>query len=257
MHRYATTYLAMRTVIGGLAGLLPVALILVDWGLITDTRFMAETRGVRSSMSAYYHSAARDLLVAGLCVIGVLLLTYLIGQGDLAGNLVSSLAGLALIVVAVVPTQRDATGHGPYCGLATETPPGCTPLQDVLTEPTALLIHQVAAAVFVGCLFLLTVRFIRDEARRLRTADGQTSGLAWREVPAYLARGCNPVYLTGALMICAAGVILLLGRSVTVLGVRLEPVYLSELAVFFGFTLSWVVVSRGAFSAIETGGPGG
>src|SRR5262245_2139957 len=71
---YARSYLLNRLVIGGIGVLLPTLLFVVDW------LFLRGAVSVRGSLSAYYHTPARDLFVAGLCVTGVMLLTYMAAQ---------------------------------------------------------------------------------------------------------------------------------------------------------------------------------
>lgn len=68
---YARSYLLIRLVVGGIGILLPTLLFVLD-GLVLKGGL-----SVRGSLSAYYHSGARDLFVAGLCVTGFLLITYM------------------------------------------------------------------------------------------------------------------------------------------------------------------------------------
>jgi hypothetical protein len=46
----------------------------------------------RGSLSAYYHSPMRDVFVGSLCVVGVLLLTYLAGQWNTLDYIFSTVA---------------------------------------------------------------------------------------------------------------------------------------------------------------------
>src|SRR5215217_2380577 len=68
------SYFLMRTLIGFLGLALPVLLLLGDLALNADE---FELRG---SLSAYYHSGARDLFVSILVAAGILLVTYKITE---------------------------------------------------------------------------------------------------------------------------------------------------------------------------------
>jgi hypothetical protein len=56
------------------------------------------------SVSAYYYSAMRNILVASLCVLGIFLLTY---QGyDKLDSRITNICGAATIGVALFPTSN-------------------------------------------------------------------------------------------------------------------------------------------------------
>jgi hypothetical protein len=65
---FVQTYFALRVALGSLALALPLVLFLAGWGL----------QGIRlqPSISAYYHSEARDILVGALWAIGLGLIAY-------------------------------------------------------------------------------------------------------------------------------------------------------------------------------------
>lgn len=73
---FARSYLGIRLLIGALGLALPVALALCDW------LFLQGDARLRGSMSAYYHSSARDLFVGGLVAIGVILCSYMSWKWD-------------------------------------------------------------------------------------------------------------------------------------------------------------------------------
>lgn len=87
MRGLVTDYLRLRRAIGALGLLLPPALLLIA--------------GPRESLSAYYHSPARDVFVAALATIAALLLAY---RGhDRGDRICSAVAGVALLGVALAP----------------------------------------------------------------------------------------------------------------------------------------------------------
>lgn len=69
---------------------------------------------VRSSISAYYFTSARNVFVAVLCALGVCLIVYK-GSSE-TEDVLLNFAGFLAFVVAVVPTARPSS-----CGPATAT----------------------------------------------------------------------------------------------------------------------------------------
>src|SRR5260370_2075377 len=90
------SYLSLRFCIGVLGVALPFALRIG----------VAFYPPVPYSVSAYYYSAMRNILVASLCVLGVFLLTYR-GYDDL-DNPITNVAGIAAVRVALFPTSNPA-----------------------------------------------------------------------------------------------------------------------------------------------------
>ena len=150
---YVRSYLLMRLVIGIVGVLLPVSLLVGDWWFV-DGR--PTTRG---SLSAYYHSGMRDVLVAALAVIGLFLLTYMALHYNW-DNVLSMVAGLAAVGAAMFPTDGGEV---------------LTPLQRELGETLVARVHYGCAAVFILSLAAISWRFgTREHARPNRTADQQT-----------------------------------------------------------------------------------
>ncbi|HEY2766066.1 MAG TPA: DUF998 domain-containing protein [Pseudonocardiaceae bacterium] len=91
------SYLLLRRAIGLIGIGLPVVLII--------GKLVIDGGGLLSSVSDYYYSDMRDVLVGSMCAIGVFLLSYR-GYGpidDLAGDL----AAVTAIGVALFPTTPD------------------------------------------------------------------------------------------------------------------------------------------------------
>ncbi len=116
--RYLRAYLLLRVLIGAGGISLPFVLVLVDHGILGDNPLL------RGSLSAYYYSGVRDIFVGSLFAVGVFLITYKVVEQNL-DNTLSSLAGVAAIVVALFPT-----GRLPGSGFA------LTPLQRLISERT-------------------------------------------------------------------------------------------------------------------------
>ena len=181
---FVRSYLAMRFRIGLVAFGLPWVLILIDWKLI-DSQLQ-----IRGSMSAYYHSPARDVFVGGLFVTGAFLVSYMRAKRKTYDYWLSSIAGWALIIVALIPTGRalDAPGFkvGTKSCVEFPGPPDCNGFQEALHENTAKLFHGIAATVFVLLLAALCVVFALREfgygpaAKKLCKSETADVTSVWR-----------------------------------------------------------------------------
>ena len=107
----------------------------------------------RGSLSAYYYSGVRELFVGGLWAIGVFLFIYKFLDFSWE-SLLSSLAGVAAVLVAVFPTERPGDGVT------------LTPFQVKLGESTVTTIHYVCAVAFIALLVPIVLFFARDEGKR-------------------------------------------------------------------------------------------
>jgi len=92
------SYLTLRRSIGAMGILLPFALVLGQ--LIMDPG-----SGLRVSISAYYATPMRDVLVGALCAIGASLFAY---HGyDRVDDVVTDLACLCCVGLAIFPSTSD------------------------------------------------------------------------------------------------------------------------------------------------------
>jgi hypothetical protein len=91
------SYLNLRRIVGAIGLLLPFALRL---GVI------AFSQQVPYSISSYYYSPMRNILVASLCVLGIFLIAYK-GYDDL-DSWITNIAGAAAIGVAFFPTSNPS-----------------------------------------------------------------------------------------------------------------------------------------------------
>lgn len=216
---YVRSYLLTRALVGGLGMLLPVALMVAETTLAGDVV-------ARGSLSAYYHSPARDVFVGTLAVVGVLLVTYLAAQTDTRDFWYSLVAGVAALGVAYVPTARPGLSPGaPSCGVE-PAPSGCVAVQQALGETLAATIHFTAAAVFVLSLARLCFVFARREQVHARQPG-----------TARFLRAC------GWMILGAVGWILL-GRVVDLTVAGLTALYVGEVVAVWAFGAAWIVKSR-------------
>ena len=153
---YVRSYLILRTLVGALGIALPAILIFGE-PLVFDGQPFP-----RGSLSAYYYSGAREVFVGSLCAIGVFLVTYKIADHSWE-NLVSIVAGLAVITVAVFPTGRPGSGVP------------LTPLQARFGAAAIERVHYTAGGIFFVSLIVISYFFAR-----LGPKTGRRSPSFWR-----------------------------------------------------------------------------
>lgn len=216
---YVRSYLLIRTLVGLLGVLLPTVLFLVDW------LFLRGDATVRGSLSAYYHSPARDLFVGVLCVTAVLLMTYLAGQTSTWDFWLSSTAGVSALGVALLPTQRPNLGESATrCGPGgAPDPPGCTPLQSAVGETAVAAVHFTFAAVFILALAALCFVFAHREGRH--------GGAAAR---VRFHRACGFAILGAVAWI-------VLGQVLPLTLAGFSPLYVGEVVSVYAFGASWLI----------------
>jgi hypothetical protein len=96
------SYLTLRKAVGYLGILLPFVLLAGNWVIFSG--------GLQQSVSDYYYTGMRGVLVGGLSVIGAFLLAY---HGyDRWDSLFSNAAGVGAVGVALFPTPPDNPSTG-------------------------------------------------------------------------------------------------------------------------------------------------
>jgi hypothetical protein len=208
---YVRSYLLLRTAIGVLGVALPVLVMLGDLWLEGAADFP------RGSLSAHYHSGVRDVFVGVLCATALFLVTYKAFERN-GDNLLTSLAGLAALGVAVFPTSRP------------NTTAASTALQNVVGEPAVAVVHFTCAVVFIGLLGVLSWFFGRREGGRTQERDG------------YHAR-CSPTFWMWFHRMCAA----IIGLALAFIAVSKGTGFLASHSVLIGevvavlaFGVSWL-----------------
>lgn len=96
------SYLFLRRAIGLIGLALPFVLIL--------GKQLVQGGDLLGSLSSYYYTDLRDVLVGAMCAVGVFLLAYY--GHDYVDNIASTVAGLGAIGLALFPTtpDHDVTG---------------------------------------------------------------------------------------------------------------------------------------------------
>ncbi|MDM4719046.1 hypothetical protein QTQ03_05335 [Micromonospora sp. WMMA1363] len=115
----------------GIVGVALPAVLIVGHALVTGRLTLLD------SISAYYYTPLRDVLVGSLCAIGVFLISYRRRKFD---DLLSTVAGGLAIVVALFPA-------------ATQQPDATISSNDVLVGR----VHQVAAAALFAILAIFCI----------------------------------------------------------------------------------------------------
>jgi hypothetical protein len=213
---YLKSYLLIRATVGVIGILLPIVLIIGE-------NFFNGSVHARGSVSAYYHSPMRDVFVGAGAVTGVLLLTYLAGQWRTVDYIFSTIAGIAILGVVAMPTNRPSLPKGAArCGPDTlPEPAGCTSVQSTFGEQRVAVIHGICAAIFIASLFVICLEFGRREAKR-RNEPG------WAKFH-YAAAG----------VMAAAAAWLIIGNVAHIDIFGLEPLYVCEVLSVWAFGASW------------------
>jgi hypothetical protein len=203
---YLRSYLMMRLAVGALGVGLPLFLVLFDGALLGGHPVF------RTSLSAYYYSGAREVFVGTLSAMGVFLITYKLAEINL-DNTLSWVAGAAVIVVALCPTDRSDTLVGP------------TLLQSQFGESFVGDLHISAAAVFFASLALMSFFFGLREGRR--TPGNRFPPTVWRTFH----------------WICAGVIVLALVWCVATRKLHFGPsrsLWFGEVVAVAAFSVSWL-----------------
>lgn len=203
MDNYRKSLLLMRTAIGAVGILLPLTLILIDR--------VALKGGIlaRGSLSAYYHSGARDVFVGTLFAIAIFLITYKVFEHHW-DNRVSTVAGIAALGVALFPTARPADSDLPLTGL-----------QERLGESLVRGLHFTFTLTFILSIAAICILFGRQ-------ATGPWKRFHW-----------------GCVVVIAIAIVFVIGTNAVG---RFDDysMLLGEWAAVWAFGASWLV--KGALS---------
>jgi uncharacterized protein DUF998 len=169
------SYITLRRAVGWIGTLLPVVLItgnqLLFSGQLANTRIGTRpSRTLTLSLSDYYYTHMRNLLVGALIVLGVFMLCY--AGYDGWDRWITNGAGLFLIGIAFFPTAPGVAGdiHVVVSALAfillsvmafrfTKTSPGSQPTGRKLARNRVYLICAVVMLSAQAVLGLLHVAF--------------------------------------------------------------------------------------------------
>lgn len=256
---FASSYLLTRFAVGLVALVLP-------WGLVVSDAEVLESPRIRGSMSAYYHSSARDVFVGALFVVGAFMLSYMAARMRTWDFWLSSTGGVAALGVAVFPTAREtglvegarvgvepsATSCADYAG-----PPYCSAVQEQLGESVSRAVHLGCAGLLVLLLAGLCVVFALRElgygpAARALCGDGRHVRAVLRRLDGggalaeHLLRGLpapgggRHPHARGVLW-NALFALVIAGGGIYALTVN---AYWGEVVAFTGFGVAWLYAGR-------------
>lgn len=203
-HPHAFNYQYQRLMIGVSAFLLPVLVMIVGCDDLP-------------SISASYHTHARDIFVGCLVAVGALMIPY---QGEKGENTseywAAKVGGFSASVVALVPTACPTDSEEAYkcflnfeCSRANET------------------VHLTFAAIVFISLFVLCVVF-RNRAKKKHTGNSQ------KRAHIYLA--CMIGIVVGFILIA------LYKFNIKLLGDT--TFFWAEAIMLFSFSLAWLTASK-------------
>ena len=200
------SYRALRRAIGVLGILLPLLVTVIAW--------VFGNTGCQPSISAYFHTTAREVFVGVLAVVGAFLISY---KGfDSTDSRASNLAGVAAICVAAFPCKSLLAG--PKLGIFQ------------LPQAWSNGVHVLAAAVlFVTLAGISAFLFTRTDAPPNAMTDQKKSR--------------NVVYRTCAVVMALA--LLEIAASSLLLTEAKQDLYrttlLGETIALLAFGVSWLV----------------
>jgi hypothetical protein len=188
------SYLTIRKAIGIIGFFLPFVLIL---GKI----YYFEDPGIQDSISGYYYTDMRDVLVGSLCATGVFLISYkgydapawrrlrfVKGPDDLA----STVAGIGAIGVALFPTQ-----------------PTSATLAQLAGSKSYAGVHVVSAGVFFIILAYILIFRFTDHG----PSEDEPGSEEEQRIAEARRRRCNIVYvLFGGLILLSIALIVVVWR---------------------------------------------
>jgi len=201
----ALSYMELRTAIGALAFAIPFAVSLVA--------LIFFKQGLQPSISAYYYTGSRDILVGALFAAGFFLFSY---RYEPADNIAAKLAFVFTLGIALFPT----------------TPPPSSGIHITDAAKTIGWIHLALGAAFFltlsyFCLFL----FVKTDAT---PKNPMTKQKVYRN---RVYRACGVVML---LCVVLTAVYYLTGGDASSSMASLHPTYWLETIAILAFGVSWL-----------------
>lgn len=219
-HQLVVSFLTTGRAIAFLGLFLPASMLV--WSLLTRS-------SIRGSLSEYYYTPVRDLMVGTLIAMAVFLWSYR-GFSDRDDDLradrhVGKIAAVAAAIIAFSPiTPRNDDR--------------CTLVQCIIGRETAALVHSVGATTFFVCLAIFCLVLL---PRSVVRGHGAVT-----RVRIYL--GCGWLIVAACVFIAVwqflpAEIVFALGHF--------RPVFWAETAAIVAFSSAWIVRGRALETAIN------
>ncbi|MBA2614033.1 MAG: DUF998 domain-containing protein [Bacteroidetes bacterium] len=212
-NKLVLSYLTVRKIIGILGILFPLILVL-------GTLLFGQCKQVQLSISNYYHTNMRDVFVGYVCTLSIFLLSY---KGyDLTDRIVSALAGIFGLTVALMPTNIKLD---PITGLI----PPCNIWCDVQRYEIIGIIHLSAAGLFILSLCYFSL-FLFTKGETNPTPEKVKRNLVYKV--------CGYIMLVCVILLI---IFFALPKSVYNNLVIYKPTFCLETIAFIAFGFSWLV----------------
>lgn len=219
-HQLVVSFLTTGRAIAFLGLFLPASML--AWSLLTGS-------SIRGSLSEYYYTPVRDLMVGTLITMAVFLWSYR-GFSDRDNDLradrrVGKVAAVAAVLIAfspIIPRNDDR----------------CTLVQCIIGDRPAATLHGVGATVFFVCLAIFCLVLL---PRSVVSNEG-----AFDRVRIYLTAGWTIVaacVFVGVYQFLPAEIVFALGHF--------RPVFWAESLAIVAFSLAWIVRGRALERAIN------
>ena len=219
-HQLVVSFLATGRAIGVLGLFLPASML--AWSLLTQS-------SIRGSLSEYYYTPVRDLMVGTLITMAVFLWSYR-GFSDRDDDLradrrVGKIAAVAAVIIAFSPVTPRNDDR-------------CTLVQCIIGARSGALVHSLGAAVFFLALAFFCLVLLPRSAIR---SPGAVSRIR-------LYRVCGVIIIVacafiGTWQFLPIEVIFSLGRY--------RPIFWSETLAICAFSTAWLVRGRALEAAIN------
>ncbi len=192
------SYLGLRKAIGIIGSALPFVLVVGKWVL--------ESPGIQTSISDYYYTVMRNVLVGSLCAIGVFLMSYrgYERKDDIAGDLACVFA----IGVAFFPSTPE---HDPAR----------------VDRIIGYVHYGFAAAFFLTLAYFCLVLFRKTDPSKPMTLQKRQRNAVYTT--------CGYIILASIALI-ALNALFLRGTFIE----RLDPVFWLEATAVLSFGISWL-----------------
>ncbi len=219
-HQLVVSFLTTGRAIGVLGFLLPVTML--TWSLLTQS-------SIRGSLSEYYYTPVRDLMVGILITMAMFLWSYR-GFSDRDDDLrydrrVGKIAAVAAMTIAFLPITPRNNDR-------------CTLFQCIIGPRPAATVHGIAATVFfVALAFFCLVLLPRSVI--------SSTGAAYRT---RLYRTCGGIIVAATVTI---GVWQFLPIEIIFSLGRFRPIFWLETVAICAFSTAWLVRGRALEAAIN------